>query len=351
MTTDAYGGPGGATGDGTTDDRVAIETVISAAASAGKSVYFPAGKYYLSGAGLTLPSNTTLRGDGDNSVLKRYDSGDRPSLLFTRTESVTTAPTRNITISHLKLTGTGLGEPYIASLILMNFNFTENITIDNVTGDLGLYFLKCDGQTANCTFRITDCVTTENVHMPFFTAHIAGGLIDGCTLGATRSGTAKGGPPHHFYFADYTTNVTVTDCRLTGGQSQSLHVYPGGADNILFDGITMEDIHSCAIVEGNTGPVTMKNLTLTSNTRYRSEFYFLSLAAASNVTLEDFIVHMPENNGDYLVYTSYGSSNNVIRNGTITNSVYTPTGCLALYDGTIPVYDNVTVNGTVVSDL
>jgi len=45
VTTDAYGGPGGATGDGETDDRAAILAVMSAAAGAGKNVYFPAGTY------------------------------------------------------------------------------------------------------------------------------------------------------------------------------------------------------------------------------------------------------------------------------------------------------------------
>jgi hypothetical protein len=37
VTTDAYGGPGGAIGDGETDDRSAIQAVINAAASQGKA--------------------------------------------------------------------------------------------------------------------------------------------------------------------------------------------------------------------------------------------------------------------------------------------------------------------------
>jgi hypothetical protein len=54
----------GATGDGTTDDTVAIQAALAAIPSTGGVLYFPAGQYEYAGAGLTLDRKITVRGDG-----------------------------------------------------------------------------------------------------------------------------------------------------------------------------------------------------------------------------------------------------------------------------------------------
>ena len=54
----------GAVGDGTTDDTAAINAAIAACVN-GKTVFFPNGNYKIT-ASITLPSNTTLMGDGRN---------------------------------------------------------------------------------------------------------------------------------------------------------------------------------------------------------------------------------------------------------------------------------------------
>jgi parallel beta-helix repeat protein len=65
--------PYNAAGDGTTDDTSAINSALTAAASAGGLVYFPAGNYRVT-APLTVGNNTTLLGDGA-AVIKRDFSG------------------------------------------------------------------------------------------------------------------------------------------------------------------------------------------------------------------------------------------------------------------------------------
>lgn len=60
----------GAVGDGVTNDAPAIQDAIDAAEVLGGVVYLPANTYLMS-AGVTVPSNVTLKGDGVVSELKR----------------------------------------------------------------------------------------------------------------------------------------------------------------------------------------------------------------------------------------------------------------------------------------
>jgi hypothetical protein len=56
----------GATGNGSTNDTAAIQAALTA--NAGKTVYFPQGTY-ITNAQLTIPANTTLKGDDRKSVI------------------------------------------------------------------------------------------------------------------------------------------------------------------------------------------------------------------------------------------------------------------------------------------
>lgn len=61
----------GATGDGTTDDTAAVQAAENAAATAGKSLRFPAGTYLINNTGLTKSSGVSWFGDGSHaSVIK-----------------------------------------------------------------------------------------------------------------------------------------------------------------------------------------------------------------------------------------------------------------------------------------
>jgi hypothetical protein len=54
----------GATGDGTTDDTIAIQAALAAIPSGGGVLYFPAGHYKYTGATLTLDRQIAVEGDG-----------------------------------------------------------------------------------------------------------------------------------------------------------------------------------------------------------------------------------------------------------------------------------------------
>lgn len=64
----------GATGDGVTDDTAACQLALNRAGVAGGSVYFPAGDYKITGAGLIIPlEQITIYGDGKSTRL--FSSG------------------------------------------------------------------------------------------------------------------------------------------------------------------------------------------------------------------------------------------------------------------------------------
>jgi hypothetical protein len=73
----------GAKGDGSTDDRAAIQAAINAAASSGGVVYFPAGTYYLSSGLSTTSNKVTFLGANSSAVVLKMMSATGDTLAIT----------------------------------------------------------------------------------------------------------------------------------------------------------------------------------------------------------------------------------------------------------------------------
>ena len=72
----------GATGNGSTDDTTAINNALSAVASTGQALYFPAGTYSYSGGG-TLNNGIVVHGDGrDATIIKSSTASPTSGYLF-----------------------------------------------------------------------------------------------------------------------------------------------------------------------------------------------------------------------------------------------------------------------------
>ena len=99
----------GAVGDGVTDDRLAFQLAFNYVNSVGGGVvYMPSGVYRkadTAGGIWTMYSNTTLRGDGDSSVIF-FD--DTPSTARSGNDMLICSNTNNINFENFKILGTAL---------------------------------------------------------------------------------------------------------------------------------------------------------------------------------------------------------------------------------------------------
>ena len=86
----------GAIGDGKTDDTAAFKTALSK--MAGKTLYIPSGTYLISER-LSIPSNTTVVGDGNKSIIMATPGKPIGSDLVKISEK------KNITLSNITLSG------------------------------------------------------------------------------------------------------------------------------------------------------------------------------------------------------------------------------------------------------
>lgn len=77
----------GAKGDGTTNDRAAIQSALDNAATSGGQVFFPAGTYLIGGT-LTVKGNVALTGAGSRCTTLRLANATSASLLVTPDDGV-----------------------------------------------------------------------------------------------------------------------------------------------------------------------------------------------------------------------------------------------------------------------
>ena len=349
-TTDAYGGPGGATGNGSTDDRAAIQACINAAASQGKGVYFPAGTYRMiasGGVGLTIPSNVTLRGVGDTSALQLYDDGtdDRNALLSLA------AGTSNITIKNLKLTGTQINKE--ASVQLIVVRGTNGLTVQGVTFDKGEYAVRnIYVGTYSYNVLVDDCKTLSGILNPFYIAGVVGMEVKDCNLDTNSVDCMPGRWPHHFYVERQVSNLHVHDCILSGGQhwAITLGVEEGsdGCSNLRFSRLLLTEVSTGLHSYNLTSGVVYDSIQA-SSTRYNGGEAWIMANISQNVIVKNSRFVGPSDKRTWLV-ESNGSSGCLIQDTSVYNCNYysaTPRGFATGYTPpTPPTYDNVTVSET-----
>lgn len=153
----------GAIGNGTTDDRAAIQLALDAAI-AGGIVFFPRGTYRVvtTAVSLTVPTLVTLLGEGEGlSILKSPASptGVPFAMIAPATDGAL------ITLSHLTLDGNTPGTyPNVQTLIKARANMTSGsrITLEHVTLKNGLFGVHVPEAAAGSVvdLYLRDCTLT-----------------------------------------------------------------------------------------------------------------------------------------------------------------------------------------------
>ncbi len=144
----------GAVGDGTTDDKAAIQSALTSVASTGGSVYLPSGVYIVSDA-VWIKSNTHVYGDGiDATTIKR------------QANSLSATVNPNFNRNPVMSCGSAVDTPYT------NASSGTSISVSDLT---------IDGNYTNQTLT-----TISNGAFGFSSTHTlgadTGGCIDGLTL-------------------------------------------------------------------------------------------------------------------------------------------------------------------------
>ena len=112
----------GAVGDGTTDDTAAIQAAITAS----RNVKAPAGTYKISST-LTIPSNTSLNGDGIGITIF--------SMTAASTAITLTTSAGYISIRNIQITRTGAGQSLTSGVCGIDGQTVHDIEITNVRAD------------------------------------------------------------------------------------------------------------------------------------------------------------------------------------------------------------------------
>ena len=273
------GAPYNAKGDGSTDDTLAIQGALTAAAGSGGVVYVPAGTYKISN--LTIDSSVTVRGAGLATILQGKSGASGFMMMLAHAAS-----TKYVTIRDLSLvpntgslggifldnTGaTGDSQHQIRNVFVNNsggdaFKFGANIRGAVVSGcsqygSQGYGYNITSGATDNF---FTDCVSGPSANNGF---EIAGGnnLIKGCkAFYAGYNGSTWGTTQSGFHLNATTWGIltgcsaqqnalhgidaqSANNCSITGNESDT-----NSAGTVGGVGINLNGCLACTVV-GNSG--------------------------------------------------------------------------------------------------
>jgi parallel beta-helix repeat protein len=177
----------GATGDGQTDDTLAIQSAINTASAAGGGiVYVPAGTYIVT-ASIELFSHTGLRGDGMGAtVLKVKDEVGVDVIGVVRTHLARAdQPLTNVIVSDLTMDGNRANNS-----TGLQFGFFAGVKADvrPPDEDIVAWRVEChsfrgygfDPHEVTDRLYLIECVSHDNVRDGFAIDGIINGVVRGC---------------------------------------------------------------------------------------------------------------------------------------------------------------------------
>lgn len=289
--------PYNATGDGSTDDTTAIQAALTAAASTGGVVFFPAGTYKIS-APLTIASNTTLLGAG------KYASLLSATNAFSYLQpAIYGSGVNNVRVAHLGILGNvgasatnGLG--YGVSLLTGANNIVEDLYISD-TAQAGIW---CGEQTY---------LTIQNNYLTDTGRNVG---TDNHGIGLYSTGLTQ------------THDVKVLNNTVIRPYRKGIATYSPNIElyNLLIDGNTVIQPGLGGIYgAGNTSAVPHRNYTITNNI-VRYGYVNIELDNIINAVVSNNICDYTTNNhtggAGYAGLSGRGLISSVISNNIVSNS-------------------------------
>jgi polygalacturonase len=255
----------GATANDHTDDTTAIEKALEACGEAGGgTVFIPAGTFIISRRGpespiLEVPSDTTLRGEGNASILK-FDAKVNQGNFWRMIGAPVSGGTTNVVIRDLHLDGSnthprydkGKTPEHNAGLWFYNkkhpiVNVTVmNVFAENFSGDCMAFSYNCRGIT------IRDCTLRNFIRQGIQMGGSPGArdyLVTGCR--DLEHDVQPGGSTIHVEHARGLRNVIIEDnqCRKS--------ILAGGVDGMIIRGNTID---GRLVGNGNSNLIIQDNI-------------------------------------------------------------------------------------------
>ena len=233
----------GATGNGSTDDTVAIQKALDAAeAAGGGTVVIPTGTYIVSGTGvaaegaLHVGSNIKIVGaSSGDTVVKLADHYDQKLTGLIRT--VSGEVTTNVEISNLTIDGNrahNVGEidGFFCGVTPGSTAKCSDITLSGVTiQNCSRYGFDPHEQTTNLT--LTDCIARNNGD---------GFTIDYCSNVIIKDCKSYDNDRNGFSIATSSHDVIIQNCEAYGNTQNGLAVNKGSDDRVWIYNV---DVSNC----------------------------------------------------------------------------------------------------------
>ncbi len=248
LVVDVTKAPYGAKGDGTTDDREAIQKAINAVGGTGGTVYIPVGTYMVNALanpygsyGIALKSRMTLRLSPDAVLRAIPNASSTYAVLYAGAvnDVVITGGTIEGDRSAHKATGgeSGIGL-YIAS--------SQCITVDGVTarecwGD-GFYV---EGSRGSRNILLANVIADHNRRQGLSIVRVDGMVVRGSTFKNTKGTTPETGIDIEPNDNETVNNVTITGCTFENNAGGGVLCGPrvnssnSFVSNVVLDGNTV----------------------------------------------------------------------------------------------------------------